>query len=441
VTRALVVFMLLCARASAAMAAPAGGSPPSGAIAIAIAGKYVYAKSDRIVSARVLAPLIRGNTVLMPFRALIHFQGRLGEKPRVSYDAASRTVEISKPGGGAAVPPFDMKVRVGERYLVINGQRDPIDVAPEIYRGSIVVPVRAVAEALHAYIEWVPRRRLVVIGFRYVHKPIYAATIQTATPTAPPPSVHPSVPLVTSVAPPPPVTSSRLGFFNDSEKNHSVISPNDPRRYGRYSYVLLAKGDDRARSFVRSLLGAVVENPSQTVPLGAPVPNSPSEDTHRWNVFFIPVIANTQPIAMAQGDETVNAILGRYDFVKARDMLADYCDDVSYHAQRTVCSNTFTGPVVLTFLRPLPVTITAGSYPRAFAYDFGAAPPDQFAVTLTQIEGDIALATQIDQDAYLPPSLQVHIANAINVTMYTIAQIAPLVRSFTDYAFGRETAH
>ena len=275
-----------------------------------------------------------------------------------------------------------------------------------------------------------------VVGAR----PVYPEAPAPAPPPPPVRSAAPSEPAAEAAAPPP-VTSSRLGFFNDDEQNHGVVSANDKRRYGRYSYVLLAKDDDRARAFIRSLLGAVVENPGQTVAVGAPLPDSRSEDSHRWNVFFVPVTANTQPIAVDRGDGTVNAILGRYEFAKARDMLSDYCFDVPYHAQRSLCAKTFIGPIVLTFLKPLPPTVAAGSYPRAFAYDFGAAPPDQFGVTLTQIEGDIALTTQVDRDAYLPPSLQLHIANTINFTMYSIKQIAPLVHSFTDYAFGHATAH
>jgi hypothetical protein len=47
----------------------------------------------------------------------------------VSYDPASKTADVSKPGS-------DVKVTVGKPEVVINGESRPLDVPPEIYKGA-----------------------------------------------------------------------------------------------------------------------------------------------------------------------------------------------------------------------------------------------------------------------------------------------------------------
>ena len=156
-TRAIVAFLLLFGFAARAS--------PSGAVAILFDGKLIDTKPSRIVGASVLVPLVRGGEVLMPFRALIDGQAPLGEKPRVTYDAAAGTVDIAKPPArGAVAGSFDMRLTVGTKYVTIDGRRYRLDVAPEIYQGSFIVPLRAVVGALHAYAAWVVTKHLVVVG-------------------------------------------------------------------------------------------------------------------------------------------------------------------------------------------------------------------------------------------------------------------------------------
>jgi hypothetical protein len=112
----------------------------------------------------------------------------------VSYDPASKTADVSKPGS-------DVKVTVGVPEVVINGESRPLDVPPEIYKGAIVVPVRVISEGMGAYVQWVPEKKLVVV--RYVAAPIPTPP-PTPVPTAPPtpkPTPKPTPP------PPPPTPS------------------------------------------------------------------------------------------------------------------------------------------------------------------------------------------------------------------------------------------
>ncbi|HMD02382.1 MAG TPA: stalk domain-containing protein, partial [Candidatus Baltobacteraceae bacterium] len=72
----------------------------------------------------------------------------------------------------------------------------PLDVPPEIYKGSVVVPVRVISEGMGAYVLWVPEKRLVVV--RYIPAPV------PTPPPTPPPTPRPPPP----PPPPPPPTPS-----------------------------------------------------------------------------------------------------------------------------------------------------------------------------------------------------------------------------------------
>ncbi len=163
--------------AQAAPVPPADfGAPPSGEIPILFNDHHVYSKPDRLKQNRVLAALVRGNTILVPLRSMFEQTGAT-----VSYDPASKTVDVSKPGS-------DVKVTVGRPEVVINGESRPLDVPPEIYKGTVVVPLRVISEGMGAYVQWVPERKTVVV--RYV--------------AAPPPPPPPPPPVETPAPPPPP---------------------------------------------------------------------------------------------------------------------------------------------------------------------------------------------------------------------------------------------
>ena len=153
------------------------GNPPSGEVPILFNDHHVYSKPSTLRAGRVLTALVRGNNVLVPLRSLFEQTGGT-----VSYDPSTKTVDVSKPGS-------DVKVTVGRPEVVINGESRPLDVPPEIYRGTVVVPLRVLAEGMGAYVQWVPDRKVVVV--RYV----------TATPPPPPPVVEPSAAPIPTVAP------------------------------------------------------------------------------------------------------------------------------------------------------------------------------------------------------------------------------------------------
>lgn len=168
--------------------APDFGTPPSGEVPILFNDQHVYSKPDRLKKSRVLAALVRGKTILVPLRSMFEQMGAT-----VSYNASTKTVDVSKPGA-------DVQVTVGKAEVVINGETRPLDVPPEIYKGSVVVPVRVISEGMGAYVQWVADKRLVVV--RYLAQ-APSPTPEPATPTPVPPTPTPAPTATPSATPTP----------------------------------------------------------------------------------------------------------------------------------------------------------------------------------------------------------------------------------------------
>jgi len=174
----------------------------------------VYARPDRLTQNRVLAAIVRGNTILVPMRSMFEQMGAT-----VSYNAATKIVDVNKPGS-------DVKVTVGKPEVIVNGESRPLDVAPEIYQGVVVVPLRVLSEGMGAYVQWIPDKRIVVI--RYI-----AAPVPTPPPTPPAPaaSAAPAVPAPATAAPTSPQKARSqferfvVGDYIFSPKIYSSLSP------------------------------------------------------------------------------------------------------------------------------------------------------------------------------------------------------------------------
>ena len=218
VTFAVSAFAPALAQAQGAPA-PQFGNPPSGEVPILFNDQHVYSKPDRLKKGRVLAALVRGKTILVPLRSLFEQMGGT-----VSYNASTKTVDVSKPGA-------DVQVTVGKPEVVINGESRPLDVPPEIYKGSLVVPLRVISEGLGGYVQWVPDKRLVVVR--------YVATIPSTPPPAPPTAAPTAVPTAvpTQAPTPTPTQASKTEFFlaGDALFNPNIYNEFDPGRKGGIS--------------------------------------------------------------------------------------------------------------------------------------------------------------------------------------------------------------
>ncbi len=206
------------------------GTPPSGTIPIFFNDQHVYSKPDRLKANRVLAAIVRHDTIMIPLRSMFEQMGAT-----VSWDQASQTVDVSKPGA-------DVKVTVGKPEVIINGESRPLDVPPEMYQGVVLIPVRVVSESMGAYVQWVQDRGIVVV--RYIQPPV--ATPPPPPPTAPPPTPKPYFPtpgpLQPSPSPSPPPPAARnpyehfiVGDYIFSPKVYNEFSPGNSGKGGSYA--------------------------------------------------------------------------------------------------------------------------------------------------------------------------------------------------------------
>lgn len=197
------------------------GSPPSGEVPILFNDHHVYSKPDTLRQGRLLAALVRGKTVLVPLRSLFEQLGGT-----VSYDPATKTVDVSKPGS-------DIKVTVGKPEVDINGETRPLDVPPEIYRGTVVVPVRVISEGLGAYVQWVPDRHVVVV--RYVPPQAPAPPPPPPAPTETPTAAPTATPTPEPTAKPVSYERFIAGDYIFSPKVYNEFSPGNTGKYGSYA--------------------------------------------------------------------------------------------------------------------------------------------------------------------------------------------------------------
>ena len=196
---------------------PAFGQPPSGEIPILFNDAHVYAKPDTLRSGRVLAGLVRNGVLLVPLRSMFEQLGAT-----VSWDEPTHTADVSKPGS-------DVKVTLGKPVVVVNGEDRPLDVAPTMYRGAVVVPVRVISEAMGAYVQWIPDRRVVVVRMLAAPVPPPNTPGPAPTPsTTPPPTPVPTPQPAPSSTPSPRPNRSEAFVAGDyliSPKVYNEISP------------------------------------------------------------------------------------------------------------------------------------------------------------------------------------------------------------------------
>ena len=195
-----------------AMAAPPAnfGSPPSGQIPILFNDHHVYAKPDVLSKGnRVLAALVRGGTILIPLRSMFEQMGAT-----VKYNAANKTVDVSKAGA-------DVQVTVGKPEVVINGETRPLDVPPMMMNGQVLVPVRVISEGMGAYVQWVQDRHVVVVRYVVATPPPPSTPEPTATPA---PATAPPTPTPTPV-PTPYLDKFIAGDYIISPKVYNEFNP------------------------------------------------------------------------------------------------------------------------------------------------------------------------------------------------------------------------
>jgi len=407
------MFILSASAAALTQEAPEAGSfgaSPSGQIPIFFNDHHVYAKPDALKQGRVLAPLVNGGTVLIPLRSMFEQMGA-----SVSYDTGSNTVDVSKPSA-------DVKLTIGKADVVINGEPRPLDVAPIMWQGNILIPIRLIAESMGAYVEWVPNKHIVVV--RYI-PPTPPPPVLAATGTPPPPAT--AAPTPTPTAGPRSIDHSTLEVYNSHhpETNHPY--------FGRYSYVLLSVGPSSSlnKALLEALLSRTYAPSNGLIKPGVAVnPTNPLD----FSVFEIPVKDNFYDNGNDANTaaEAASLILKYYDFNRAGLIRDSYCKVPQHAAFAGICGHPEDpGPVIITFFAPAELLRT----PRpAFAYDFAGAPADSMllASALDAIQVEIDVPENITADHPMPPIQQLEAAQVLWGVNAGLKAGASGVRTFAE---------
>ncbi|MBD5634197.1 MAG: copper amine oxidase N-terminal domain-containing protein [Candidatus Eremiobacteraeota bacterium] len=197
------------------------GKPPSGEIPILFDDRTVYAKPDLLKRGRVLAGLVSGGQIYVPLRSMFEQMG----------------ATVSQSGGlivTAAKDGTTVTVTLGKNEVVINGEPRPLDVPPMVYKGVVLVPVRVISEALGAYVQWVPSKRVVVVRyFAIVPSPPPAPV---APPIAPAPVPAPILTAAPTVAP----LKHAYGFIQGAFAAPRTYNEFSDGQYCSRSYVISA---------------------------------------------------------------------------------------------------------------------------------------------------------------------------------------------------------
>jgi len=89
-----------------------------------------------------VGPQQMNGRVLVPLRGIMESLGAY-----VDYNSSTRTVSANKSG-------VDLVLRLGDRHAMLNGRDIQLDVPAQEIRGSTMVPLRFVGEALGADVRW-----------------------------------------------------------------------------------------------------------------------------------------------------------------------------------------------------------------------------------------------------------------------------------------------
>jgi hypothetical protein len=260
--------------------------------------------------------------------------------------------------------------------------------------------------------------------------------VPTPPPTPTPKPTTAPTPAATGIpTAPPAVTNSLLAMFNDAHPEHVSGQP----YYGRYSYVLLRDGDDavhkRNRAFVTLLVDRYASMNS-VIGVGGPTPG-PQENPWSENIFFFPVVGGVRAFKLPSDKrDAVNALLAAYAFPRANAVRGAYCA-VPEHANTSLCALPLDdGPVVLTFLAPLPRNLAPNAFPPAFAADFSAIIPEQYGDTVKLIQQKISVIAPIKNDTVVEAPFSARIAAALDNVRVALAASFPALKVFLDKGLG-----
>ncbi|WP_017755437.1 copper amine oxidase N-terminal domain-containing protein [Calidifontibacillus oryziterrae] len=130
-------------KAIATVVTPAEGNQTVGEVVFTVGGT-TYTENG-VEKTMDVAPFIEASRTYLPVRYVAKAVGVEGEN--ILWDEATRKVTILKDGRVA-------QLTIGSNILTVNGAQIPMDVKAKVVDGRTVLPLRAVAQALGAQVDW-----------------------------------------------------------------------------------------------------------------------------------------------------------------------------------------------------------------------------------------------------------------------------------------------
>jgi hypothetical protein len=173
---AVLVLLMVVGLAGAAWAGKPGGVPgaemivgPGGTATTPKSGnvKLWTGRNQAVVNGESKAldvdPMLYGGRTMVPLRFIAESLGA-----DVQWDPAEQKITIA--GGEPAAPAektqFDVILKIGRNQAFVNSEPKILDAPPMLYGGRTMVPLRFIAEALGADVQWDPAEQCVTITLR-----------------------------------------------------------------------------------------------------------------------------------------------------------------------------------------------------------------------------------------------------------------------------------
>ena len=153
--RRFVMFALALMLVMAQLIAPPGRLASLGPTVVYANAQPIMVTVDGFfVRFTAAQPIQVDGRVMVPVRGVFE---RLGFD--IGWDALVQTVTLSRPLS-LLHSATHITVRIGDDFMTVNGQQVNLDVPAHIVDGSTMLPLRAVAEAAGAGVDWDPERRI-----------------------------------------------------------------------------------------------------------------------------------------------------------------------------------------------------------------------------------------------------------------------------------------
>ncbi|WP_137792032.1 copper amine oxidase N-terminal domain-containing protein [Bacillus sp. E(2018)] len=111
-------------------------------------GTYVYVNGKKL-SPDVPPANVNGR-VLVPLRSIFEALGA-----SVNWDSKTNTITAYKKDIG-----IKLTHKIGQKYMIVNGEKVAIDVSSQVVKGRTMVPVRAISNAFGVNVEYVQQDKV-----------------------------------------------------------------------------------------------------------------------------------------------------------------------------------------------------------------------------------------------------------------------------------------